>query len=526
MSGVGVEVEGAGVQRAEVRDAAEPGAAEPGAAEAGAAEPGAAEPGGARMRRVAVLSVHTSPLDRPGTGDGGGLNVYVREVATRMAARGVHVDIFTRRSDPETPETVSLAPGVDVHHLDAGPAAPVDKEQVANHLCAFLLALRAHPTAGSHDVVHAHYWLSGWVGRRVAPRWGVPLVQTFHTLGVLKNATLAPGDTPEPPLRLLAEERVARSADRVLVLTCGEARLLHRTYGLSGARLTVVPAGVDLDRFAPGQVTGGPDAVASDGVPGAQAAPAPELLFVGRLQPLKGPDVAIRTLAAVRRTLPDARLRIIGGASGNGHATMGPEQLRALADDLGVADAVRIDDAVDQHLLAERYRAADLLLAPSRSETFGLVALEAQACGTPVVAADVPGLEAVVRGGGILVPGHDPDDHAAAALTLLADPDRAANASRAGVAAARAASWDRTVTRLLDVYAEVVDEVARTGGVAATAAASAAPAAGAATASAVTHAAGVAAPATAPTAPSPAATAASCSRPAERAGEVLAERSA
>ncbi len=393
------------------------------------------------VRRVALLSVHTSPLDRPGTGDGGGLNVYVRAVATRMAARGVHVDIFTRRADPVTPDTVRLAPGVDVHHLDAGPAAPVDKQAVVNHLCAFLLALQGHRTAGSHDVIHAHYWLSGWVGRRIAPRWGVPLVQTFHTLGVLKNATLAPGDTPEPPLRLLAEERVAQAAERVLVLTCGEARLLHRTYGLSGQRLTVVPAGVDLDRFTPPA-----EPLPSRG---------PRLLFVGRLQPLKGPDVAIRTLAEVRRSLPDAQLRIVGGASGNGHGTVGPAELRALAEDLGVADAVTFEDAVEQQHLVERYRAADVLLAPSRSETFGLVALEAQACGTPVVAADVPGLEAVVRDGGILVPGHAPADHAAAALRLLTDRERAAAASRAGIVAASAASWDRTVTRLLDVYAEV-----------------------------------------------------------------------
>ena len=441
------------------------------------------------VRRVAVLSVHTSPLDRPGTGDGGGLNVYVRAVATRMAARGVHVDIFTRRTDPALPATVHLAPGVDVHHLAAGPATPVDKQEVTNHLCAFLLALEAHHTAGSHEVIHAHYWLSGWVGRRIAPRWGVPLVQTFHTLGVLKNATLAPGDAPEPPLRLHAEERVARAADRVLVLTCGEARLLHQTYGLSGARLTVVPAGVDLDRFAPSEGDAVPagasatrsTAACSNGahagaphrpetrrsepgsdVAGRDAAPAPrsrapQLLFVGRLQPLKGPDIAVRTLAEVRRYLPGARLRIVGGASGNGHGTMGPEQLHALAQELGVADGVEIEDAVEQHLLAERYRSADVLLAPSRSETFGLVALEAQACGTPVVAADVPGLEAIVRDGGILVPGHEPADHAAAALALLTDPDRAAAASRSGIAAARAASWDRTVTRLLQVYTEVAE---------------------------------------------------------------------
>ena len=413
-------------------------------------------PGGG-VNRVALISVHTSPLAQPGTGDGGGLNVYVREVAARLAERGVHVDIFTRRSHPDQPATVTLTPGVDVHHLAAGPLRPVDKDALANHLCAFVLALQRHPTAGQHEVIHAHYWLSGWVGRRLAPRWGVPLIQTFHTLGALKNATLAPGDRPEPALRLLAEERVARDADRVLVLTCGEARLLHRTYGLSGQRLTVVPAGVDLARFGPGKPSSAPPETSADPATATTArAGAPQLLFVGRLQPLKGPDVAIRTLAEVRRTVPDAWLRIVGGASGNGRGTTDPIELRALAEELGVGDAVVLEDALDQDTLAERYRAADVLLAPSRSETFGLVALEAQACGTPVVAADVPGLEAVVRDGGTLVPGHDERDHAAAVVGYLLDPARSAAARRAGIAAAREATWERTADRSLEVYGEVV----------------------------------------------------------------------
>jgi D-inositol-3-phosphate glycosyltransferase len=394
------------------------------------------------VRRVAVLSVHTSPLDQPGTGDGGGLNVSVREVAIRLAARGVHVDVFTRWADPDLPATVDLAPGVQVHHVPAGPRAPVAKDEVANHLCAFVLALQRHPTAGTHDLVHAHYWLSGWVGVRVARSWDVPLVQTFHTLGVLKNATLAPGDRPEPPLRLLAERRVANEAEQVLVLTCGEASLLHRTYGLSGSRLTVVPAGVDLDRFQP---KAGPRA----------AGPA-RMLFVGRLQPLKGPDVAIRTLAEVRRSLPDARLRIVGGASGTDDTTTGPDALLALADELGVRDGVDLEPALPQGALVERYREADVLLVPSRSETFGLVALEAQACGTPVVAAAVPGLEAVVGGGGTLVPGHDPVDHAAAAVRYLTDPAAAGRASSAGIETARSATWERTVDRLLDVYGDLL----------------------------------------------------------------------
>jgi D-inositol-3-phosphate glycosyltransferase len=408
----------------------------------------ARDPVGHGIRRVGLLSVHTSPLDQPGTGDGGGLNVYVREVAERLAARGVHVDVYTRAADPNLPPTVELAPRVAVHHLVAGPIRPLPKEEVANQLCGFVLALQRHPTAGTHDVLHAHYWLSGWVGRRLAHRFGTPLVQTFHTLGALKNATLAPGDVPEPPLRLIAEERVARDADRIVVLTCGEARLLHRTYGLSGAKLDVVPAGVDLDRFRPGP---------RERPPGT----APQLLFVGRLQPLKGPDVAVRTLAEVRRTVPDARLRIVGGASGSGEGLTGPDELRALAAELGVADGLDLEPALRQDLLVERYQAADVLLAPSRSETFGLVALEAQAAGTPVVAADVPGLQDVVRAGGTLVPGHDPVDHAAAVVAYLTAPDLAAATGRAGVAAAQAASWEATVDRLLRVYGRVADEHTR-----------------------------------------------------------------
>jgi D-inositol-3-phosphate glycosyltransferase len=400
------------------------------------------------VARVGLISVHTSPLDQPGTGDGGGLNVYVREVAERLAGRGVHVDVFTRRTSRDQPDVVEIVPGVEVHHIEAGPARILDKDEVANQLCAFVLALQQHHTAGTHDVLHAHYWLSGWAGRRVTERWDTPLVQTFHTLGALKNATLAPGDRPEPPLRLAAEERVARDADRILVLTCGEARLLHRTYGLSGAKLTVVPPGVDLTRFHPASPDDAHDRADAAGR-------VPELLFVGRLQPLKGPDVALRTLAEVRRTLPDARLRIIGGVSGSGAGVAGPDQLHALAADLGVADGLVLEPAVDQTTLAERYRAADVVLVPSRSETFGLVALEAQACGVPVVAAQVAGLEAVVGTGGTLVPGHDPRDHAAAALRFLTDPDRAAEAAAAGLVAARAASWDRTVDRLLTAYGEV-----------------------------------------------------------------------
>lgn len=402
------------------------------------------------LRRVALLSVHTGPQDQPGTGDGGGLNVYVLETGRRLAERGVAVDVFTRANDPDAPREIEIAPGLTVHHIEAGPLAPIGKEAVANHLCAFMLGVLAHPSAGTHDLVHANYWLSGWVGRRLAERWDIPFVQTFHTLAVLKNASLAPGDVPESPLRLAAERHIAAAADRILVLTCGEARLLHRAYGISGARLTVVPAGVDLELFDPAPTTF--DAEVADLLPPGDG---PLLLFVGRLQPLKAPDVAIETLAAVRAQGVDARLLVVGGTSGNGQGRSGPQQLHELTRRLGVEDHVRIAQARPQHEIAALYRAADVVLVPSRSETFGLVALEAQACGTPVVAAEVGGLRAVLDTSGMLVAGHDPADHAAAVLGLLRDPRAQAAAVAAGLQSASASSWDATVNRLMSVYAEL-----------------------------------------------------------------------
>lgn len=400
------------------------------------------------VRRLALLAVHTSPLDQPGSGDGGGLNVYVLEVARRFAARGVEVDIFTRATDADTPPATQVAEGLTVHRIAAGPKAPLPKERLPSHLCEFHLNLLRHPTAGTHDVVHAHYWLSGWVGRRVAERWGVPLVQTFHTIGAVKNETRAPGQRPEAALRLVAEQRIADAADRIAVLTCGEAAVLHQRMGVSGSRITVVPAGVDLDVFRPDS---------SSPAGGAEAWPdgdGPTLLFVGRLQPLKGPDVAIRTLAEIRRSHAGARLLIVGGPSGEAAHRTEVEDLDDVADELGVRGAVAIAPARPQVDLANLYRQADLLLVPSRSETFGLVALEAQACGTPVVAADVGGLRAVVRRGGVLVHGHAAVDHAEAASRLLDDPDVYAAARAAGLATARTASWDRTVDRLGALYAD------------------------------------------------------------------------
>lgn len=413
-------------------------------------------------RRITLLSAHTSPLAQPGTGDGGGLNVYVREVANRLAQRGHDVQILTRRTEPDEPAVLELASGAVVRNVCAGPAAPVAKHDLPSLLCSF--AMQARPMVGPNDIIHSHYWLSGWIARRLARHHGIPFVHTFHTIGLMKNQALAPGDVPESPLRLEAERRIAADAAQVLALTGGEARLLHQHFGLSGSRVTTVPAGVDVDLFHPCVTSPGLTAAGQGATDDALArfwaqygidTCGPMVLFAGRLQPLKGPDVAVASLARLRRDVPDAQLVIVGGASGAGAGATGPAELTALAESLGIRDAVTLLPAMDQAQLAQLYRAADAVVVPSRSETFGLVALEAQASGTPVVAADVDGLRYVVRDGGTLVADHDPDAYATALSRYLLDPMAAAAAGAAGREWALQSSWDATVDRLEHVYCDL-----------------------------------------------------------------------
>lgn len=410
----------------------------------------AGPPAAGAPRRVGLVSVHTSPLAQPGSGDSGGLNVYVDAVARRLARDGVDVEVFTRTAGRDLPPTVHVEPGLAVHHLDAGlPTAR--KEELASHLCAFYLGLARHPATAGLDLLHCHYWLSGWVGRQARQRLGLPLVATFHTLGAAKNAALAPGDRPEPPLRLAAETRIALAADAVIAPTPAEAEHLHAAGGVPAERLHVVPPGVDLETFRPGDRLQARRALGGGRI----------VLFVGRLQPLKGPDTAIRTLAALDALLPadglPTRLLVVGGASGNGHGVSDPARLRALAAELGVADRVAFLAPRPPAELAPLYRAADVVVVPSHSESFGLVALEAQACGTPVVASAVGGLRySVSPPAGTLVEDHDPAAYARALLPYLADERTRAAAGAAGVAHAAALTWDATAGATLQVYRRVL----------------------------------------------------------------------
>ena len=405
-----------------------------------------------RPRRVAVLSVHTSPLDQPGTGDAGGLNVYVVETSRRLAQAGVEVEVFTRATSRDLPPEVELAPGVLVRHVVAGPLEALDKADLPAQLCAFtgeVLRAEAVREPGHYDLVHSHYWLSGQVGWLAAERWGVPLVHTAHTLAKVKNAALAEGDTAEPRARVIGEEQVVAAADRLVANTPAEADELVELYDADPDAVVTVAPGVDLEVFRPGEASAARTRL---GVPPDAAL----LLFVGRIQPLKAPDVLLRAAARLVADDPGLRRRLVvgvlGGPSGSGLAE--PTHLVRLADELGIADLVRFVPPVDRDELARWYAAADAVVVPSHNESFGLVALEAQACGTPVVAAAVGGLRTAVRDGvsGLLVEGHEPRDYAAAVRRLLADPAERARLAAGAVEHAAAFGWERTASGLLATY--------------------------------------------------------------------------
>ncbi|GAA2012732.1 D-inositol-3-phosphate glycosyltransferase [Catenulispora yoronensis] len=410
-------------------------------------------------RRVALLSVHTSPLHQPGTGDAGGMNVYIVELSRRLADLGIKVEIFTRATTGALPPAVDLAPGVLVRHVTAGPYEGLSKEDLPGQLCAFtsgVLRTEAMHEPGYYDLIHSHYWLSGQVGWLAKERWGVPLIHSMHTLGKVKNAALALGDDPEPTARLVGEDQVVDAADRLIANTDQEASELVRLYGADPLRVSTVNPGVDLERFRPGGKLAARKMV---GLPQDAAV----LLFVGRIQPLKAPDVLLRAAAELIGRDPARReklvVAVVGGPSGSGLAE--PTHLHRLARRLGIADVVRFVKPVDQTRLADWYRAADIAVVPSYSESFGLVAIEAQACGTPVVAARVGGLATAVAGGqsGTLVAGHDPADYATAVAELLDSPRMLGEYGAFAVRHAARFGWAATAAATAQVYSDSMEDL-------------------------------------------------------------------
>ncbi len=412
------------------------------------------------MKRIAMISLHTSPLDQPGTGDAGGMNVYVIELARRLAQRGVEVDIFTRATSSTLAPLVEAAPGVLVRHITAGPFEGLAKGDLPGQMCVFareVLRTEAGLPVGHYDAVHSHYWLSGQVGALARDRWGVPLIHSMHTMAKVKNAALAEGDTAEPAARVIGEQQVVEAADMLIANTDLEAKQLIELYDAAPGRVEVLHPGVDLSVFA------GVDRVLARRELGL-AADAVVLMFAGRIQPLKAPDVLLHAAAVLLEQSPELRSRlvvpVVGGPSGTGLEH--PESLANLAVSLGLDDVVRFVPPVAQLELARWYAAATLVAVPSYNESFGLVAAEAQAAGTPVVAAAVGGLTTVVRDGvsGLLVEGHEPASWARALRRIVADSAFAARLGAGARAQAGQFSWDRTAAATLAVYQRARELVA------------------------------------------------------------------
>ena len=398
--------------------------------------------------RVAMLSVHTCPLAALGGKETGGMNVYVRELARELARMRVRADIFTRSQNPAIPRVVGVADGVRVVHLAAGPQGPMAREAVHDHLDQFVDGVEAFRLEHGvdYDLIHGHYWLSGAVGLALRERWGVPLVQMFHTLGRLKNDASRDASEREPVLRIAEETRIVGAADRLVAATAIERSHLVSRYGADPERIAVIPCGVDTALFTPGDQAAARAALGLDG--------RPQLLYVGRLAPIKGLTTLLDGMARLREAGSRAHLCIVGGDADeplNGHEG----ELRARLADLALQDAVTFVGAQPQESLRDWYVAADATVLPSYYESFGMVALEAMACGSPVVASRVGGLQTTVRDRitGVLVPDHDPAALAEALERVLDDADLRRRLGREGVRWAALHQWPCVAEAVCREYA-------------------------------------------------------------------------
>jgi D-inositol-3-phosphate glycosyltransferase len=414
--------------------------------------PATASDRGAR-RRIAVVSMHTSPTASLGRSANGGLNVYVREICNAFSDRGIATDVFTRMQSPDDPTFEVLAPHSRVIYLEAG--LGLDKYSLYHEVPWFAAQIRQFAAEEniSYDLLYSHYWLSGEVACLLRPELSTGWAHIAHTLGLVKNQTLAAGEVPEPPLRIQVEGDIAQQADLLIASTADEASELVSLYHANPASISVVEPGVDLTMFQP--------------IDRAEArrnigyGPGRLLLFVGRLERLKGVEVAIRALALLQVQQPDARLLVLGDdASSNDGGESEMDRLKAIASSLGIRDRVDFLGSVAHHELPYFYSAADVCVMPSYSESFGLVALEAQACGLPVVGSAASGLRSVVRDGasGYLLDTHDPEGYAERIGRLLAEPRLAEQMGHHGRQLAQKLSWTRTADRLQDLFEQVIEK--------------------------------------------------------------------
>ena len=412
------------------------------------------------MRRIAMLSIHTCPMAALGGKETGGMNVYVRELSREIGARGLAVDIFTRSQDPLRQRVRNLWPNVRVIHVPAGPEEPYDKHLVHDHLPQFAVGLREFAAVErvSYDLVHSHYWLSGWVARELARERRLPTVHMFHTLGKMKNAVAQSEKERAPSERIRVEEELMRDMDRVVAATPLDRRQMTDLYRADPKKIRIIPLGVDLDLFRPIPRDKAIAAIGMD-IPSQHHL----VLFVGRLDPLKGLETLFEALCQLRRSEPRlARklcLAVVGGDADRDGVRLSDdlECLDKLKQDMDVTDLVVFLGSRAQDKLPYYYSAADVCVVPSHYESFGLVALEAMACGTPVIASRVGGLQLTVEDGvtGLLVPAGDADALAEKLKLILLGADLREQLATNARRRAQAYTWQSVADQMIDLYEEL-----------------------------------------------------------------------
>jgi D-inositol-3-phosphate glycosyltransferase len=411
--------------------------------------------------RIAMLSVHTCPLATLGGKKTGGMNVYVRDISREIARRGIKVDVFTRSEDDCQPTIRhDLGYGARVIHIKAGPEEPIPVIEIADHIDDFVAGVLnfAIQENVSYDLIHSHYWLSGLVAEALTGSWGdIPIIQMFHTLGHMKNRiALSPAERV-PPQRLQGETHVMGIAAKIIAATQAEYAQLHWLYGADMKKVVTIPPGVDLDRFSPIPQNAAKKQV---GISAHQK----NILFAGRIEPLKGIETLLRAIALIQGLAPesieDVSVTIIGGDPWGGSPDEEMARLQEMRTELGVIDIVTFMAAKDQDELPEYYAAAEMVVMPSHYESFGMVALEAMAMGTPVVASEVGGLAFLIQDGvnGFLVPSRDPEALAERIYTLLNDENCQRQLSRQAASKAQQYDWALIVDRMLNVYRELIQK--------------------------------------------------------------------